>query len=112
MTFKTKLLVSLDTDRGSAYGDVCIVASQSSLLHLLMPLRFARRVLCSMAFQLHGLQAGCGASSQTACYENKVSLAKHKVRHQWPAASVLCLLHAHNAEVICPAGKVPQMEQC
>ncbi len=115
MTLKAKLLVSLDTARYSAFGDARIVAVLNSLLHLLMRLLFARRSLCStVTYQLQRLQAGSRAKSQTICHAKKASLVTHKVRQQQSAASVLYLLHTHNAAVAvtCPAVKLPQMEQC
>ncbi len=64
MALNAKLLVSLDTARDSAFGDVYMVASLNSLLHLLVRLLFARHVFCStVAYHLHGLQAGCDAKS-------------------------------------------------
>ncbi len=98
MELKAKLLVSLDTARDSAFGDFYMVASLNSLLHLLVRLLFARRIFCStVAYHLHRLRAGCSAKPQTARHGNNASLATHKVTLQWPAASVLCLVHAHNA---------------
>ena len=47
MALKAKLLVSLDTARDSAFGDVRIVASLNSLLHLLVRLLSARPIFCS-----------------------------------------------------------------
>ena len=53
MALKAQLLLSFGTARGSAFGGFRIVGSLNSLLHLLVRVLFARRVLCStVAYQL------------------------------------------------------------